>query len=111
MDYDGFLMLIDRDYKKFKEWQKNTEKLSLEQLRNDYNDWNKHVMEAYDKHWHSEKYEENKDATLFVAKLVYLYYLTNFAWWALSEYTHKLRSEYEKLKETKKHKKKTKRKL
>ena len=46
MDFDGFMLLIQRDYEKFEVWEKDAKKHSLEELRENYNYWKDHFKEA-----------------------------------------------------------------
>lgn len=78
MDFDGMRLLMDRDIDKFKGWHKNAENLSLEELRNGYNEWKTCYTEMYEKYKDLKSDEVTKDVSLYSAKTTYFYMLTNF---------------------------------
>ncbi len=98
MDFDGLLILMDRDTDKFEEWYKKSEKLSLEELENGYKEWKAHYTEMHEKYKNLASDEVTKDVSLYSAKTTYFYMLTNFALKALTAYTTKLKHEYDSLK-------------
>lgn len=98
MDYDGFKLLIDRDYEKFIEQDKASKTKSLEELRTIYNDWHTKMLESQEKYGFANDTTGDKDLSLFMAKTTYFYYLAMFGWTSLRNYTDKLRKEHEELK-------------
>lgn len=98
MDFDGLLILIDRDADKFEEWYKKYEKLSLEELEKSYKEWKAHYTEMHEKYKNLTSDEVTKDVTLYSAKTTYFYILTNFTLKALTAYTTKLKQEHDSLK-------------
>lgn len=98
MDFDGLLLLMDRDTDKFEEWYKNTEKLSLEELENGYKEWKAHYTEMHEKYKDLKSDEVTKDVSLYSAKTTYFYMLTNFTLKVLTKYTTKLKQEHNLLK-------------
>lgn len=50
MDFDGMLLLIDIDNERFDRWFATADSLSLEELKNGYNEWRNHYVEARDKY-------------------------------------------------------------
>ena len=98
MDFDGLLLLMDRDTDKFEEWYKKSEKLSLEELENCYKEWKAHYTEMHEKYKNLASDEVTKDVTLYSAKTTYFYMLTNFTLKALTAYTTKLKHEWDSLK-------------
>lgn len=93
MDFDGILLLMDRDTDKFEEWYNNAEKLSLEELEKSYNEWKAHRTEMHEKYKDLRSDEVTKDVSLYSAKTTYFYMLTNFTLKALTAYTTKLKYE------------------
>ena len=61
VDFDGFMLLIQRDYEKFEVWEKDSKKHSLEELRENYNYWKDHFKEATEKYWNLDKDEKDKE--------------------------------------------------
>lgn len=98
MDYDGFILLIDRDFGKFSEWEKNSKNMSIEQLRQNYNDWRQKMLDAKEKYGFSNNVEGNENISDFMVKTVYFYYLAMIGWSTLRAYTDKLQDENKKLK-------------
>lgn len=98
MDFDGILLLVDRDRERFKKWLETSKNLSLEELKASYNEWLEHYNESYKKYIDLETGETIKDAPLMGAKLIYFHDLLNFAFHALTAYTTKLKEEYDILK-------------
>ena len=93
MDFDGLLILMDRDIDKFKGWYKNSENLSLEELENGYKEWKAHYLEMYEKYKNLTSEEVTKDVSLYSAKTTYFYMLSNFTLKALTAYATKLKQE------------------
>ena len=96
LDYDGFKLLIDRDYEKFVEQDKVSKTKSLKELRDIYNEWHEKMTESLEKYGFSNETTDNKDISIFMAKTIYFYYLAMFGWSSLRNYTGKLREEHEK---------------
>lgn len=105
MDFDGLLLLIDKDNERFDKWFEKADGLSLEELKDSYNEWRNHYVAARDKYRDLKSDDTVKDTSLFAAKLCYFYTLANFAFYALSAYTKKLKEEYDSLKRSKVRKK------
>lgn len=98
MDFDGLLLLMDRDTDKFEGWYKNFENLSLEELEKGYKEWKAHYTEMHEKYKDLKSDEVTKDVSLYSAKTTYFYMLTNFTLKALTAYTTKLKQEHDSLK-------------
>lgn len=98
MDHDGFMLLIDRDFEAFSEWEKKSKNMSIEQLRKNYNEWRQKMIDAKEKYGFSKNTEGNENISDFMAKTVYFYYLAMIGWSALRVYTEKLQDENKKLK-------------
>lgn len=109
MDFDGLTLLIDRDWERFDEWFNRSESLSLEELKTGYDQWKKHYIETREKYRDLKDDNTIKNASLQSAQLCYFYTLANFAFYALSAYTKKLKEEYDLLKKSKSARKKRKR--
>lgn len=108
MDFDGFMLLMDKDQAKFDEWEKQAKKMSTDELRISYNQWLEYFIEMKDKYWIVKSDDKIENFSILAAKLAYFMYLTSFVWFVLGAYTKKLRQDYKSLKSTKKTKKKTK---
>ena len=98
MDFDGILLLVDRDREKFKKWLETSKNFSLEELKTGYNEWLEHYNGTYEKYKDLETEDKMKNFALVSAKLMYFNDLTNFALHALTAYTTKLQEEYNILK-------------
>lgn len=107
MDYDGFILLIDRDFEKFSEWEKKSKNMSVEQLRKNYNEWHQKMIDAKEKYGFSNNTEGNENIPDFMVKTVYFYYLAMIGWSTLRAYTEKIQDENKKLKKLAKTKPKT----
>lgn len=106
MDSDGFQILIEQDYKEFSKWEKNAKKMSLEELRENYNKWLQKMIDVKEKYGFSKEQENKDDVSTFMVKLTYFYYLAMFCWKSLQAYTEKL-EEREKLKKPRKQNRKS----
>lgn len=98
MDFDGFMLLMEKDQTRFEEWLKQSEKMSIDELRVSYNEWVEYLIEMRGKYWLVQSDDKIENFSILVAKLAYFMYLTTFAWNALGAYTRKLRQEYKSLK-------------
>ena len=98
MDFDGILLLVDRDRERFKNWLETSKNFSLEELKTGYNEWLEHYNDTYEKYKDLETEDKMKNFALVSAKLMYFNDLTNFTLHALTAYTVKLREEYDLLK-------------
>lgn len=98
MDPDGFLLLMDRDFEKFNEWEKNSKNMSIKQLLTSHNEWRKKMIDAKEKYGFSNDAEGNENISDFMAKTVYFYYLAMIGWSTLRAYANKLECENKKLK-------------
>lgn len=98
MDFDGILLLVDRDRERFKNWLETSKNFSLEELKTSYNEWLEHYNETYQKYKDLEDTDKMKNFALVGAKLMYFNDLTNFTLHTLTAYTAKLQEEYNLLK-------------
>lgn len=98
MDFDGFMLLMDRDFGTFSEWEKKSKNMSIEQLRKNYNEWRQKMIDAKEKYGFSNNTEGNENISDFMVKTVYFYYLAMIGWSTLRAYTDKLQDENMKLK-------------
>lgn len=98
MDFDGILLLVDRDRERFKNWLKTSKNFSLEELKISYNEWLTHYNDTYQKYKDLETDDKMKNFALVGAKLMYFNDLTNFTLHTLTAYTTKLQEEYNLLK-------------
>lgn len=108
MDFDGFMLLMDKDRAKFDEWEKQAEKMSTDELRLSYNEWVEYFIEMQGKYWIVRSDDKIENFSILAAKLAYFMYLATFVWFVLGEYTKKLRQENKLLKSVKRTKKKAK---
>ena len=102
VDFDGFQLLIERDYREFTEFEENSKKRSLEELKENHNYWRNKMKDATEKYGFSNEKEGDSNISLFMARLTYFYYLAMFGWKSLRAYTEKLAEENQKLKKSKK---------
>lgn len=100
MDYDGFMLLMERDFEKFTNWEKKSKKMSLEQLRKNHNEWHQKMIDVKEKYGFSNKPAEKEDISIFMVKTVYFYYLAMIGWFTLRAYTDKLREENKELRKS-----------
>ncbi|KAF6247128.1 hypothetical protein C6990_05455 [Nitrosopumilus sp. b3] len=101
MDFDGFQLLIERDYKEFAEFEENSKNMSLEELKENHNNWRNKMKDITEKYGFSNESEKDPDISLFMVKLTYFYYLAMFCWKSLRAYTERLAEEHQKLKKSK----------
>ncbi len=101
MDFDGLLLLMDKDLERFIEWNEKSKSLSLEELREDINEWMTYYHEMYEKYKDLSSDDKLRDVTLFGAKMSYFYFLAKYTLNALVIYTAKLQTEYNSLKKSK----------
>lgn len=101
MDFDGILLLVERDRERFKDWLEASKNFSLDKLRDSYNEWLKHYNETYQKYKDMEDDDKMKNIALIGARLMYFHDLLNYALHALTAYTVKLKEEYDLLKKQK----------
>lgn len=101
MDFDGILLLVERDRERFQNWLETSKNLSLDELRDDYNEWLKHYNDSYQKYKDLEGDDSMKNVALIGARLMYFHDLLNYALHALTAYTVKLKEEYDILKRQK----------
>ena len=100
MDPDGFMLLMDQDFEKFSEWEKNSKNMSIKQLLTNHNEWRKKMIDAKEKYGFSNNAEGNENISDFMAKTVYFYYLAMIGWSTLRAYANKLECENKKLKKS-----------
>lgn len=101
MDFDGILLLVERDRDRFKNWLETSKNFSLDELRDGYNEWLKHYNETYQKYKDMEDDDKTKNIALIGARLMYFHDLLNYALHALTAYTVKLKEEHDILKKQK----------
>ncbi|HEX5358720.1 MAG TPA: hypothetical protein VFW99_02265 [Candidatus Nitrosotalea sp.] len=97
MDFDGILLLVERDRERFKNWLETSMNFSLDELRDSYNEWLKHYNDTYQKYKDLEDDDKTKNIALIGARLMYFHDLLNYALHALTAYTVKLQEEYQLL--------------
>lgn len=51
MDFDGFMLLMDKDQEKFADWEKRSKKMFTDELRVSYNEWLEYFIEMKEKYW------------------------------------------------------------
>jgi len=95
MDFDGILLLVDRDRERFKKWLETSKNFSLDELKTGYNEWLKHYDDTYEKYKDLETEDKMKNFALVSAKLMYFNDLTNFTLHALTAYATKLQEAYD----------------
>lgn len=98
MDFDGLLLLMDRDLEKFKDWNDKMGDLSLEELKKGLDDWLTHYRKMYAEYKDLKTGVPLKDASLHGAKMMYFHFLASYTLNAFTLYTKKLQFEYEILK-------------
>lgn len=109
MDTDGFMLLMDRDFERFRKWESECDNKTLDELNKDYHYWRQNAADAREKYGFTKVDAEKKDISEFMGKITYLYHVDLFAWTALTVYTRKLQEEYHLLKRPKTAKKTRKR--
>jgi len=102
MDFDGILLLVERDRERFKKWLETSKNFSLEELKVSYNEWLTHYNETYQKYNDMEDDDKAKNIVLIGARLMYFHDLLDFAFHVLTAYTVKLKEEYDILKKSRK---------
>ena len=102
MDFDGLMLLAEGERERYAEWKKNSKGLSLEKLGESYNEWLVRYREIYQKYWGLETEDKLKDATLQLAKMLYLHELASHTLNVLAAYTEELKKEYNSLKKARK---------
>jgi hypothetical protein len=98
MDFDGILLLVEKDRERFRKWTEASKNSTLDELNTGYNEWLEHYNQTYAKYRNLEADNETKNISLLAAKMMYFNDLTNFALHALTVYTTKLKEEYDELK-------------
>lgn len=83
MDFDGFTLLMEKDFKEFETMNKKSKKQSLETLRKNYNYWLDHYKDAVEKYWNLDQDEKDKNVATFLGKITYFLYLSKFGWISL----------------------------
>lgn len=102
MDSDGFTLLIERDYEEFTAWEKRSKKMSLEELKDNYNKWRQKMKDVTEKYGFSIEREHKDNISTFMVQLTYFYYLAMFCWKSLHAYTEKLQKDHDALTKSKK---------
>ncbi|MEW6043066.1 MAG: hypothetical protein AB1608_02275 [Thermoproteota archaeon] len=101
MDFDGLLALMDRDHERFEEWMKGYDRLTLKELRDNYQNWLGRYLDAKKKYMNLKPENEAREITFFAGKLTYFYILANYTLVSLTIYSSKLEKEHPKFKSKK----------